>query len=71
LVAFAQTDSLEDCLIAAASYYGDSDSVCALAGALAGAYYGFDAIPSRWLTGLQNRELLDDCWARTPAQLPA
>lgn len=32
LVAFAQTDSLEDCLIAAASYYGDSDSVCALEG---------------------------------------
>jgi len=35
---------------------GDTDTAGAILGAMAGAYYGADAIPKRWLDGLQNRD---------------
>jgi hypothetical protein len=35
---------------------GDADSTGAILGALAGAHFGVEAIPPRWLDGLQNRE---------------
>ena len=35
---------------------GDTDTAGAILGAMAGAYYGVDAIPERWLDGLQNRD---------------
>ena len=38
---------------------GDADSAGAILGALAGAWHGVDAIPARWLDGLQNREGVD------------
>ncbi len=34
---------------------GDADTAGAILGAMAGTYYGIDAIPKRWLDGLQNR----------------
>lgn len=37
----------------------DVDTVCAVYGQLAGACYGYDAIPPRWLDRLQRRDLLD------------
>ena len=41
---------------------GDTDTAGAILGALAGAVYGVDAIPERWLDGLQNRDGID-AWA--------
>ena len=38
---------------------GDTDTAGAILGAMAGAYYGVDAIPQRWLDGLQNRDGID------------
>ncbi len=50
------TDSFEEALIEVVNLGGDADSTGAILGALAGAHYGADAIPARWLAGLQNRE---------------
>jgi ADP-ribosylglycohydrolase len=49
------TDSFEEALTEIINLGGDADTTGAILGALAGACYGVDAIPDRWLDGLQNR----------------
>jgi ADP-ribosyl-[dinitrogen reductase] hydrolase len=49
---FFETESFEDCLIKVVNRGDDADTTGALAGALAGAYYGLEAIPKRWLKAL-------------------
>ncbi len=53
------TDSLEEALVDVVNLGGDADSAGAILGAMAGAHYGVEAIPSRWLVGLHNREAID------------
>ena len=53
------TDSYKQCMIAAVNLGDDSDTTAAIAGGLAGLYYGYDAIPDRWLSKLQKREYLE------------
>ena len=36
----------------------DADTVAAVAGSLAGLYYGYDSIPHEWLAGLKNKEMI-------------
>lgn len=50
------TDSFEEAVLEIVNLGGDADTTGAILGALAGAHYGVDAIPSRWLEGLQNRD---------------
>ena len=50
------TDSFEECLTEIVNQGGDTDTTGAILGAMAGACYGVDEIPRRWLDGLQNRE---------------
>jgi ADP-ribosyl-[dinitrogen reductase] hydrolase len=38
----------------------DVDTVCAIYGQIAGACYGYEAIPERWISALQKRELLTE-----------
>ena len=38
----------------------DVDTVCAIYGQFAGALYGVDAIPIRWKSKLQKREVLEE-----------
>ncbi len=45
---FFTTTSFEDCLVATVNVGGDADTTGAIAGTIAGAYYGLDAIPVRW-----------------------
>jgi ADP-ribosyl-[dinitrogen reductase] hydrolase len=52
LQAFFATDSFEDCLIEVVNRGGDADTTGAIAGMLAGARYGYQAIPRRWLGAL-------------------
>jgi ADP-ribosylglycohydrolase len=59
LWAFFTTDTFEDGAILAVNLADDSDTVGAVYGTLAGAYYGFEAIPERWLKALQGRKYLD------------
>ena len=51
----ATTDSLEDALVAAVMVGADTDTNAAITGALAGALYGEEAIPTRWLDLLHGR----------------
>ncbi|TAL50537.1 MAG: ADP-ribosyl-[dinitrogen reductase] hydrolase [Methylovulum sp.] len=52
---FSNTDSFESCLIATVNQGGDADTTGALAGMLAGAKYGVEQIPERWLTRLDQQ----------------
>ncbi len=47
------TTSFEDAIRAAIDLGGDTDTVAAVTGGLAGAYYGLDAIPARWTQPLR------------------
>lgn len=49
------TDNFEDCLIGTVNQGGDADTTGALAGMLAGALYGVEGIPKRWLKRLDSR----------------
>ncbi len=49
---FFCSDSFESCLIATVNQGGDADTTGALAGMLAGAKYGVQQIPGRWLKQL-------------------
>lgn len=51
---FFNTDSFESCLIATVNQGGDADTTGALAGMLAGAKYGLEQIPERWLGRLDG-----------------
>ena len=43
------TDSYRECVLKAVNLGSDTDTVAAVAGGLAGALYGYDAIPQEWL----------------------
>ncbi|MFD7610329.1 ADP-ribosylglycohydrolase family protein [Streptomyces sp. NPDC059828] len=50
--ALRSTTGFEEALRAAIDLGGDTDTVAAVTGGLAGAYYGLDAIPARWTESL-------------------
>ena len=52
--------SLEEALILAANLGDDADTVAAVTGQLAGAAWGDEGIPERWLTPLAWREIITD-----------
>ena len=52
LWAFNTTETFADGLVAAVNLGGDADTNAAITGGLAGAWYGWDAIPSDWLARL-------------------
>ena len=60
LWAFNTTETFEDGMIAAVNLGGDSDSIGAVYGQLAGAYYGFDSIPVRWIKAVKNWQSVDE-----------
>ena len=46
---FSQTDSFAACVLLAANLGDDADTTAAIAGQVAGAFYGESGIPARWL----------------------
>jgi len=48
------TRTFEDCLVAVVNQGGDADTTGAIAGAVAGAYYGLEGLPVRWLRRLDR-----------------
>jgi ADP-ribosyl-[dinitrogen reductase] hydrolase len=52
---FFNTASFEDCLVRVVNRGGDADTTGALAGQLAGALYGVENIPARWLRKLDPK----------------
>lgn len=53
------TDSFRDTLLKAVNLGDDTDTVGAIAGGLAGLYYGYEAIPEEWVDALQRREWIE------------
>ena len=60
LWAFNSTNNFRDAVIAAGNVGGDADSVAAVAGGVAGSYYGYRAIPRDWLGDLHEFGKIDD-----------
>ena len=58
---FANTSSYAECVLAAVNLGRDSDTTACVAGALAGAYYGYDAIPAEWLATLRGKDVIEQC----------
>jgi poly(ADP-ribose) glycohydrolase ARH3 len=54
--AFVLTSSFREAVVLAVNLGGDTDTIGAMAGAVAGAYYGFDQIPQEWMDPLENGE---------------
>lgn len=53
---FLTTDNFKDCILKAVNLGDDADTVAAIAGALAGLYYGYGSIPEEWLNKLLGKE---------------
>lgn len=54
----ATTHSFEEAVLKAVNLGGDSDTIGAVAGQIAGACYGIESIPERWLMGLFDKDRL-------------
>lgn len=65
---YFQTDSVESCVVETVNQGGDADTTGAIAGMLAGATYGVESIPSRWLRKL-DRKVYDEICQQTDALL--
>ena len=59
LWAFNSTQTFADGLIAAVNLGGDSDTIGAVYGQIAGAYYGIGAIPRRWIEAVKDWQKVD------------
>lgn len=53
------TNSFDKALFKIVNLGGDTDSIAAVAGGLAGLYYGYDAIPADWLAAIKRRKWID------------
>ncbi|MGB9813508.1 MAG: ADP-ribosylglycohydrolase family protein [Thermovenabulum sp.] len=54
--AFITGESFEDTIIKAVNLGGDADTIGAIAGGLAGVYWGYEAIPQRWIEKFTERQ---------------
>lgn len=53
---FLNTDNYKDCVLKAVNLGEDTDTIGAVAGGLAGIYYGINAIPKEWIECLPKKE---------------
>ena len=54
------TKDYKNCVLKAVNLGEDTDTVAAIAGGLAGALYGFSAIPDEWLCTLKRRDYIEE-----------
>lgn len=53
------TGSFKDCLLKAVNLGRDTDTIAAIAGGLAGLYYGYQKMPEEWLEKIQRRDWIE------------
>lgn len=56
---FFRGRSFEECLTGTVNQGGDADTTGAICGMLAGAYYGMDAIPKRWIKKMDTKVIAE------------
>jgi ADP-ribosyl-[dinitrogen reductase] hydrolase len=61
LTCFMNARTLEGAILSAINLGGDADTVGACCGALAGAYWGFEAIQKRWIRDIEEYETILHC----------
>jgi poly(ADP-ribose) glycohydrolase ARH3 len=59
IYSFLAHKDLESAVVFAVSLGGDTDTIAAMTGAIAGACYGIENIPDEWRTKVENRELIE------------
>jgi poly(ADP-ribose) glycohydrolase ARH3 len=59
IYAFLSTGDFKSAVIYAVSLGGDADTIGAMTGAIAGACYGIEGIPSQWRETVENRDYLE------------
>lgn len=57
----AHSDSYAECVLEAVNLGGDTDTTACVAGALAGAVYGYDGIPTEWIEAVRRLDVIWDC----------
>lgn len=57
------TGSYRECVLRCVNMGYDADSTAAIAGGLAGLYYGYDSIPAEWIKQLARKDVIDNCIA--------
>lgn len=67
---FWQTDSFKDCVLLAANLGDDADTTAAVAGQLAGAFYGESGIPQHWLKKLTMAKEISQLAVQLAIQKP-
>jgi len=55
---FLKTDTYREAVLKAVNLGGDTDSTAAVCGQIAGAYYGFRAIPAEWVDVLAKKDIV-------------
>ena len=58
------TNNYHDCVLKAVNLGEDTDTVAAVAGGLAGLYYGYENIPEEWVATIARREFIEDLCRR-------
>lgn len=58
------TNNYKECVLKAVNLGGDTDTIAAIAGSLAGALYGLDSIPTVWLNILKRKDYIIDMCQR-------
>lgn len=58
LWALSMTKSFEEGMMICANLGNDVDTICCIYGQIAGVFYGYEAIPKRWVDGLQQLHLV-------------
>ena len=60
LWAFFTTSTFQDGALKVVNLGDDADTVGAVFGGIAGAYYGLEGIPAEWIDGLQKKEVVGE-----------
>jgi ADP-ribosylglycohydrolase len=55
------TNNYKDCVLTAVNLGGDTDTIAALAGGLAGLIYGYENIPIEWINKLRGKDIIKRC----------
>ncbi len=63
-----KTDRFDQALLKAVNLGYDTDTVGAIAGGLAGLYYGYQSIPEEWLSAIKRREWIENLCLGRPSR---